>query len=774
MYQFASASNTSQQSFLSGTYDSNLGMSYQVETYFPEMFDITSDLHQDVPFTTSSLFGVHDARDDYADLTWASGDVSNFQVYAVRDRKNSRDAYFKLSSSTGGPFPTITSSLFRDVYENKRWNVSVRIKPSLYPLSPILSGTVNDTYIVEFYGYNYESGELRDSFELSSSVTLAAATASLEANKRLYLGAHRTNFTGAVVTRSDVKLSSARVWYAYLEDEVLTAHAIDASSYGTLNPSRNFPGIHSSSFVPERETLGLHWDFASVTGSDVSGQFTVPDINSGSFGSLSDIAFAGVKTNIQYPGRGDKFPASSTQVVDTEYIHSYKLQPPDVINSSDMVNILGESDTKFTRETRPLNYFFAIEKSMQQIISEEMMNMFATLKDFHNVIGHPVNRYRMRYNDLDYLRTLYFRRVQNEPDFEKFVDYYKWIDSSISAMIDQLIPASAEFASNIRTVIESHVLERNKYWSKFPTQERKEPNLIGSLRGVNELRFNWRYGHHPLNTETELHTSENIIAPIGGTEGTDITGWTMYLNDVSSSVSPTDFSTFSPVHGTYAYRTAGNDTTKAELRYSISTQSGRTIRVTAYVRGGDGTGTVNFQGIGVQSLSQSFDVASDEVWYARSVDMIATASNVSARIIFDNYTVDTTMWVDAVSIKEIYTSDDTHCLYWKEKAERTDAAITSGDSIIDTGRTSILGITSQSFNRMLDSGYNFSGDLSYVNTSDMNSVNKKSQYAKALLEFGTNKYLEVGTSSVSLSNGCEDGNALVFKKKMEFKVTQYD
>ena len=74
----------------------------------------------------------------------------------------------------------------------------------------------------------------------------------------------------------------------------------------------------------------------------------------------------------------------------------------------------------------------------------------------------------------------------------------------------------------------------------------------------------------------------------------------------------------------------------------------------------------------------------------------------------------------------------------------------------------------------LDVIANFSGDISYMNTSKMNSQNKKSQYAKALLEFGTSKYLEIGTSSVSLNNGCVDGDDLVFKKKMEFKVIQND
>jgi len=40
-------------------------------------------------------------------------------------------------------------------------------------------------------------------------------------------------------------------------------------------------------------------------------------------------------------------------------------------------------------------------------------------------------------------------------------------------MIQQIIPASARFSEDIRNMIESHILERNKYWSKLPIVEEK-------------------------------------------------------------------------------------------------------------------------------------------------------------------------------------------------------------------------------------------------------------------------------------------------------------
>ena len=37
---------------------------------------------------------------------------------------------------------------------------------------------------------------------------------------------------------------------------------------------------------------------------------------------------------------------------------------------------------------------------MYQTISEEMINMFATIVGFNNLIGEPINKYRLEYKDM--------------------------------------------------------------------------------------------------------------------------------------------------------------------------------------------------------------------------------------------------------------------------------------------------------------------------------------------------------------------------------------
>ena len=63
-------------------------------------------------------------------------------------------------------------------------------------------------------------------------------------------------------------------------------------------------------------------------------------------------------------------------------------------------------------------------------------------------------------------------------------------------MVQQLFPASARFGEGVANIIESHVLERNKYQNKFPLLTRY-PSTEGQVRGVNERTYNWKFGHSP-------------------------------------------------------------------------------------------------------------------------------------------------------------------------------------------------------------------------------------------------------------------------------------
>ena len=525
VYQYAdSANSNSSLSYISGSDSAGkedaFALTVEAEAIFPKKIKSREKGYFPTTFVSASLYGMHGAKDSVSDLDWASNDYAEFQVYAVRRERESDHAYFVLTSSYLGI--KLESSEFKDVYNNTKWNFATRFKPTKYPLADAILDTTG-TYDIEFYGVNTELGTVQNQFSTTATVTKTKGINFLRQNKRLYLGAHYTNFDDSVREFSDAKLSSLRYWFDYLPDSTIKAHARDAANFGTADPYKSAYLNQKSSgyYVPKIDTLALHWDFATVTGSDSSGQFTVPDFSSGSAADATRYGWLGEVVNAQHAGRGDKFDAETDtdQVVQTEYVNTYRQRLPEVLDSADTIQILVQDDLKFTRESKPVNHFWAVEKSMYQTISEEMINLFSSVVDFNNLIGEPVNRYRQKYKDLEKLRQLFFERVGNTPDLDKYVDFYKWIDNSISEFLKQLIPASANMSDEVRTMIESHVLERNKYWTKFPSLEGKGTDPEGGVEGINRHLYNWKFGHRPPRTRDETTAYKYL-----NTKGIEING----------------------------------------------------------------------------------------------------------------------------------------------------------------------------------------------------------------------------------------------------------
>ena len=412
------------------------GNTYQAEVIFPKKIQRSSTEYYQTNFLTCSLFGAHTVdKGTPNDLGWEDSDLgpdlSNFQIQAVRPKSGSTSAFFQLTGTTPYPLPTLTSSLFNHVYDNSRWNLNVRIKPVTYPYANALSGSdvitgsvSGSNYEVVFTGYNAIQDTLQNSFSVTGTLDSGSAKFFMTGSKRFFVGAHRTNFTGTLREYSDVKVSSLRVWTDYLSDTAIKSHATDPSSFGVDNPLRNAYTSQSGSApdsngygrnvkqIPQMETLALHWTFDTTTGSNADGQFFVEDATSGS----SELASSTGQTNngwlapitdIRHPGRGYSFPISDTGSISREYVNIAKKLEPDVLNSNDMIELVSSNDDSlFTRESRPISFYYAAEKSLYAILSDEILKVFSTIKDFNNLIGEPVNRYRMEYKQLEKLREL--------------------------------------------------------------------------------------------------------------------------------------------------------------------------------------------------------------------------------------------------------------------------------------------------------------------------------------------------------------------------------
>lgn len=195
-------------------------------------------------------------------------------------------------------------------------------------------------------------------------------------------------------------------------------------------------------------------------------------------------------------GYGFGFEDSGTDIAKNEFIFARKKELPEISFTDDNVIIMDDDKNFLIEDEDTTDNVFSLEKSMYQSVSEEMLNTVATMKEYANLFAKPVDYYRQEHKRLRVARQLFFNRVSEDLDFEKFTEYFKWIDSSLSYFIEQLKPLSTTFTDGVANVVESHIFERPKNPRKFPTIKTLA-STEGSMRGVNELTYNWKVGHSP-------------------------------------------------------------------------------------------------------------------------------------------------------------------------------------------------------------------------------------------------------------------------------------
>lgn len=360
-------------------------------------------------------------------------------MYAVKESNDSRHAKFVLTGSD----IQLESPVFRDVFDNNKWILAARVKHAKYPFAGKTTGTLTGgKYIAEFYGVNSVANDIKNEFLLTQSVSNTKGKNLLSHVKRIYAGAHRQNFTGSVLQSSEVKVSQVRFWQSHLSNEEIKEHSYDPTNYGLIHPYRPDAIFQVSGseevYVPQIETLALHWDFMNVTASDSSGRFVVFDISSGSTSFSNKYSMIGKITKNKYDGYAEGFDTSSVNAVDKEFIYTAKKRLPDEVYSSDGVKIKTDETENFFEDDAVADHFYMFEKSPYNAVSQQMINFFGSMKDFNSLIGDPAERYRFEYKQMEDLKRLFFERVENIPDPERFLN----ISSGLILVYHMLYPNS--------------------------------------------------------------------------------------------------------------------------------------------------------------------------------------------------------------------------------------------------------------------------------------------------------------------------------------------
>lgn len=755
--------------YVSGSHAGNTSSGFssttEVEAIFPYIHSPGTDLRVDTP-TSSSLYGcgtVPQTIGDAGDLTVRAGskNFANFQVCAVKSKLDERSAKFVLKSQDS-VLPSLETPHYRDVYGDKKWNFAVRVIPDEGRFTSLVSGSAQG-YELQFYGVNMESDVAAERFFLTRSLSKAQGENFHKYSKRFFIGAYRQNFTGSLYTKSDAKISSFRHWFSDIDNATIDEHAKDSKNHGVRSPQKNAFSFHQGIDVdvPMIDTLAINWDFAMVTGSSIGGQFVVQDFSSGSHGKTDQYGWVGDVVSYNHPARGDFFESSTTASVTTEFVPTVKQQTFENIHGSSLVRALSNEDQAFPKNARPSSYYFAFEKSLYSTVNQEILDMFGTIKDFSNLIGQPVNRYRQEYKQLGKLRQLFFEKVQNTPDVEKYMEYYKWLDSSIDTILEQFIPASAQFSEGIKNIVESHVLERNKYWSKYPTIEMKNADPEGRVLGINELLYNWKHGHASSDLDLvgtitpAAAASVDIVAQTMMVSIYD--GGTIALIDAAGTSKTYIFDDDSDgATGTLD----GSGRVRIQLNglgniNNIATQ----IRA-AIIHSNGHNGTILATDVGSDTGKVSLVQATGGT--AGNTSITNTTSGVAISI--QHTAAPVTAFKGGTDATELMANQADNCLWWKDRAERSATShISTGDASVDRSReklrkaiNSVVSGSNYTI-RKLTRPYRLQAGLSHpIHGGDNFFPNKKKDFFLGTSNPHSAEFIRISGSDINAGTDCSD------------------
>jgi hypothetical protein len=102
-----------------------------------------------------------------------------------------------------------------------------------------------------------------------------------------------------------------------------------------------------------------------------------------------------------------------------------------------------------------------MEFSLIEALNRDIITIFATLDALGNAVGDPDLLFSVDYPQVENLRDIYFNRIKAKLNFDAFLIFFRWFDTTIGQFISQLVPRKTNF-KGVNFTVESHMLERHK------------------------------------------------------------------------------------------------------------------------------------------------------------------------------------------------------------------------------------------------------------------------------------------------------------------------
>ena len=388
-------------------------------------------------------------------------------------------AYIRPGVSSTSPILSMSMDLSGSgIFDGDKWNISLgcfrndeidsTVSSSYYlRAGRNESGDLTETYVTSTFFYDQPSTNV---FKNRSSTYNASGTyIALGMNQSFDTGVGYP-FLNDTLNVDDIArttqylgwASGLRFWSKGMSLDEWKEHVRNPTSVGVSNPlvNYNFTKNVSGSFQKLRLDA---FNKQPEKNADNSGNITFLDFSLNSSGAYGTGFLTGSKVLV-----GDIFSFSYLSPAFDEAATDDKVR----IRSFNSFQHLEEnpwavptpsylSNNVFLQEEPQDDLRLSIEFSMIDSLDRDIATMFSSFDTLNDMIGSPELMFSPDYPDLERLRDVYFNRLSGKPDFRKFLEFYRWFDSSISIFIEQLIPSKTQFKGT-NFVVESHMLERHK------------------------------------------------------------------------------------------------------------------------------------------------------------------------------------------------------------------------------------------------------------------------------------------------------------------------
>ena len=319
----------------------------------------------------------------------------------------------------------------------------------------------------------------------------------------VFLNSHNNVADSAArYTKFSGQVGQIRFWSKGLTVTEDMSHVQNFKSVGVQDPKKNFNFVTNASGSFERLRIDASID-QQVTKSNVHGQVTLFDFSQANVSGTRGEYWrpAGDMNKMYFHLTGSGF-VPDAQIIKPEKFDYSIIDPKfDEGGTTNKIRIRSwqnyENVKLYGGEVAPLYEIppsekptddtrFGIEVSSVQALNEDIVNIFATLESFDNILGAPELLFSHDYPDLRVLRDIYFQRLTDKVNIKSFFEFFKWFDSSVGVIIESLVPRKTKFLG-VNFVIESHMLERAKMNYNYGDVYLGENNRHG-LKGTILLR----------------------------------------------------------------------------------------------------------------------------------------------------------------------------------------------------------------------------------------------------------------------------------------------